>query len=68
MKIEIKITQDDGEVKTMVIHQQEVSDELLELLATDYAEEQCDCYSNDYEGFLRGAKDVRDFFLNIQTT
>lgn len=39
---------------------EELSDEKLDGKSQEYAEQECSCYTNDYYGYLNGAKDVRD--------
>jgi len=40
-----------------------LSDENLESAANRYAESENSCYTNDYYGYLRGAKEVRALFI-----
>jgi hypothetical protein len=63
MKIEVKITDEAGNVQQYDVSGSLLSDENLESAANRYAESENSCYINDYYGYLRGAKEVRALFI-----
>lgn len=62
MKIEVKITNDDGSINEYEIDSSLLSKENLESAANRYAESENSCYTNDYYGYLRGANEVVEIF------
>jgi len=63
MKIEVKITDEAGNVQQYDVSGSLLSDENLESAANRYAESENSAYTNDYYGYLRGAKEVRALFI-----
>lgn len=63
MRIEIRITSDDGSVHEYEIDKSLLSKDNLESAANRYAESENSCYTNDYYGYLNGAKDIIEMFI-----
>ena len=68
MKIEIKITDNSGEVQHYEVDESLLSDENLKSAASRYAESENSAYTNDYYGYLKGAEEIRSIFIMKQPT
>jgi len=63
MEYKVQITDEAGNVQQYVVSSSLLSDENLESAANRYAESENSAYTNDFYGYLRGAKEVRALFI-----
>ncbi len=63
MKIEITITDDSENITKHTADESLLSIQNLESAANRYAESENSAYTNDYYGYLKGAKDVLKIFI-----